>query len=611
MFCRGWFPIAVCLGALLIAGQTPVFCQQNPTTVDQVIANHLLAIGGSDRIASITTFDEKGELSGDLTDFGQPFPFPRPLQNEHGTFEFYFKTPNLRFGVFRNNGAATMHGCDGAVTWYIGANAVAHEFKPKPGSEYECRKGFEPMPLGFRAPGVRLQLKGKKKVAGEMAWVVRSKNPELPSTDTYYFDAETYLLLRWETVGPSGLSTQGREFELDRTYSDYRDVGGMKLAFMVVEEVEDSKRVTILREVEINAPIDDARFRQPKIVGGPKNPHVVLENPSNPPSLYAESAPSAQPDKIEIPATVAPSETHVAPNSSSLVTTNFVSFSVGELEQIIPELRGLEAAKDEQALSTLLDQVGERTRELSQKTPNLIAHEEVVESEPGAKATREEFSYLMLARRNQGGVTLAEFRVDLKTGAKLETDDAWKLGAPGAHGAPLPWDDLALASQRANARAAGRPPLNEGYAAMWLRFYPANRSESTFRYLGQQEIDGHHTLVVAFAQKPDSVRLPAAFRSKGKSVPIYYQGVAWVDASDFRIVRMRMDLLSPVADLSLTQLTAEAQFADTQVAGLAMPLWLPREVAVTTQANGHLFGDKHTYSNYRSFQVHARILPDP
>jgi hypothetical protein len=611
VFCRRWFLIAASLGALLGAWPAPVFGQQNPITVDQVIANHLLAIGGSDKIESITSFVEKGELSGNLTHFGQLFAFPQPPQNEHGAFEFYFKAPNLRFGVLRNSAMTMMHGCDGTVAWYIDAKAARHEFKPKPGSEYDCKNGYEPMPLGFRAPNVHLQLKGEKKVAGGMAWVVRSKNPKSPSTDTYYFDEETYLLLRWETVGPSDISTQGREFEIDRTYSDYRDVGGIKLAFMVVEQIQDSSRVTILREVEVNAPVDDARFEQPKILGGPKNPHVVLDSPSNAPSVHAESPPSAEPDEIENPAAVTPPETHIASGSGSLIATNFVSFSVGELEQTIPELRGLEVAEDEQALPKLLDQIGDRTRELSRKTPNLIAHEEVVESEPGAKARRENFSYLMLAHQSQGAVTLAEFRVDLKTGAKLETDDALKPGTASAPGSSLPWDDLARASQRANARAVGRPPLNEGYAAMWVRFYPSNRSESTFRYLGQQEIDGHHTLVVAFAQNPGSVRLPGTFRIKDKSIPIYYQGVAWVDASDFRIVRMRMDLLSPAAGLPLTQLTAEAQFADTQVTGLVSPLWLPREVAVTTQVNGHTFHDKHTYSNYRSFQVHARILPDP
>jgi hypothetical protein len=129
--------------------------------------------------------------------------------------------------------------------------------------------------------------------------------------------------------------------------------------------------------------------------------------------------------------------------------------------------------------------------------------------------------------------------------------------------------------------------------------------------LDNKKIDGHHTVVVAYAQRPGSVRLPGEVRFENKSIAIYYQGVAWVDASDFRIVRLRTDLLSPVTNLPLTQLTAEVRFADTQAAGFASPLWLPREVAVTSQVSGRTFHDKHSYSNYRAFQVHARMLLNP
>jgi hypothetical protein len=143
---------------------------------------------------------------------------------------------------------------------------------------------------------------------------------------------------------------------------------------------------------------------------------------------------------------------------------------------------------------------------------------------------------------------------------------------------------------------------------MWVRFYPTNRREATFPYLGEQKIDGRPTLVVAYAEKPGSVRLPGQVRFQDRNVPVYYQGIAWVNPSDYTIMRLRTDLLSPTFDLRLTQLTAEVEFAHIQAAGFASPLWLPREVDVTTQINGRTYRDKHTYSNYRSCQIHARLL---
>jgi hypothetical protein len=146
---------------------------------------------------------------------------------------------------------------------------------------------------------------------------------------------------------------------------------------------------------------------------------------------------------------------------------------------------------------------------------------------------------------------------------------------------------------------------------MWIYFYPLNRLESDFRYLGQEKMDGHHTLVLAFAQKPESVRLPAEYLFEGESIPLFFQGVAWVDASDFRIVRLRTDLLSPLPEVSLRRLTAEIQFSHTPVAGVASPLWLPHDVVVVSNFGGQLLRDNHKYSNYRAFRVKTKVLLNP
>jgi hypothetical protein len=612
--CRGWCLVIWALGALLSALQAPAFGQQNAITADQIIANYLLAIGGSERIESITTFAEKGELSGDLTNFGQPF-VPTNTRKEKGTFQFYFKAPNLRSYLLEseNDTVLAMRGCNGTVAWYVGADAIRREVKPKPGNEYECENGYDPVPLGKREPNLRFQLKGKKKVADRMAWAIRAYGPRSQSIDTYYFDADSYLLLRRETMAPSFLSSHGPTFRITCKYSDYRDVGGIKLAFMIVQEAESSSLITVLREVQINGPIADARFEEPTIsISSPQRKSLgFLQNQSTNPEVQARNPPNAPPAAPEITSAIGFREMPVALSSPSSITTNFVSFSVAELQQVVPELRGLKPAKDQMALPTLLDRVGDRTVDLSRRIPNLISHEDIFESERGAKTRREQFSYLILARRDPEAITLEEFRVDLKTGASLETDDPRTTGAPVSSDSSPRWDKLAHASLQTNARASGGPPLCQGFASMWLRFYPSNRPESSFRYVGEQEIDGRPTFVLAFAQKPGSVRLPAEVRFKDKSVPVYYQGIAWVDISDFRIVRLRTDLLPNGADLPLTQLTAEVRFADTQATGFASRLWLPREVEVTSRVDGHTFNDKHSYSHYRSFKVNSKILLNP
>jgi hypothetical protein len=492
-----------------------------------------------------------------------------------------------------------MQGCDGKQAWVAGPDGRRTELKPKIGYQGQCKIGYDIVPLSVRDPNSKIELKGKKNLGTVAAWQVRTQNPESLAADTYYFDAENYLLIRWDRGATKHL------------YFDYRDVGGIKIPF-VVKTSGNAEVTTTLREVEINRPLDDARFqefgakRQEQVVHVEAPAPTAAAAPSPSPSPASASAP-AQLTHAEIPAAV-PGDVHAG--SRYVNAISFVSSSVAEIKEAVPELKGLKPVKEQNGLLPLLDKVGAKTRDLSREIPSLISREEVVESRQRVTVNRQTFSYLMLAHRDPDAVTLEEFRLNSETGELLQTEDARKPATPGSRDSPSLWDDLSRASRRASTREDGSPPLSQGFASMWIRFYPANRSESTFRYLGQQKMNGHHTIVIAFAQKPGSVRMPAEVRLENKTLPVFFQGVAWIDASDFRIVRLRTDLLSPLTEYPLSQLTSDVLFADTRAGGFSTTLWLPQRVEVTTVVDGRVFEDQHRYSDYHSFQVRSRILLD-
>jgi hypothetical protein len=93
-----------------------------------------------------------------------------------------------------------------------------------------------------------------------------------------------------------------------------------------------------------------------------------------------------------------------------------------------------------------------------------------------------------------------------------------------------------------------------GFATVWLFFFPGNRHESHFRYLGQQKIGSRETYVLAFAQIPESVGKGAVIESSYGQCSTPLQGVAWIDQSTFQIVHMQTDLLSPLPGVQLNQL---------------------------------------------------------
>jgi len=335
-------------------------------------------------------------------------------------------------------------------------------------------------------------------------------------------------------------------------------------------------------------------------------PAFAQQNPASGGTPEAPAS-AAKPDVVEIPLAPQP-ETKAAPSApapaalAEIRIPNFAACSIAELQHMVPELAHLKVASVQSSLAVLLNKIGASTVEIARKTPNLISHEAVV-SEQGNLKMRDNYSFLVLRHASHSeGIVFDEFRVDLESGEKFETEEIEKAVASAASTpADLPTSVSSLPS-------GATAPMSQGFVSGWLHFYPANRPQSEFRYLGEQKMDGHHTLVVAFAQKPASVPMPAKVSFDNKIVSIFLQGVAWVDASDFRIVRLRTDLLSPPPGLGLRQLTADIQFAQTRLARVATPLWLPRNVVVTTNLNGITLRETHTYSDYRLFRAHTKIL---
>jgi hypothetical protein len=127
--------------------------------------------------------------------------------------------------------------------------------------------------------------------------------------------------------------------------------------------------------------------------------------------------------------------------------------------------------------------------------------------------------------------------------------------------------------------------------------------------LGQEELDGHMTDVLAFAQRPGWATILGRVVANGRSVVILYQGIAWIDVSTSQIIRMRTDLLAPRSDVGLKQQTTEVEFGEVHLPEVATPLWLPQTVVVTASLNAETLRNEHRYTNYRLFRVESTIKP--
>jgi hypothetical protein len=271
----------------------------------------------------------------------------------------------------------------------------------------------------------------------------------------------------------------------------------------------------------------------------------------------------------------------------------YVDLPISEVMGTVPELKGLTAETSQEGLASLLGHLAQSCTDLLRHTPSLVSHEEQITQQRGIsriseeafgpltnaiRRERQEFGYLLLFRETAGGTELQEYRMD-------------------KNGRPI-----------VSAKSQGGQ-TTVGFASEWLRLLPANQPELRFRYLGREKMDGHENVVIAFAQIPGHVRYPAQFSFDRTLITALFQGIVWVDASDFRIVRMREDLLAPRPDLHLSEMTTTIRFAEVQIPKAASMLWLPKEVTIAWEYKGIALEQRHLYSDFRLYGVHSKIVP--
>ncbi len=281
-------------------------------------------------------------------------------------------------------------------------------------------------------------------------------------------------------------------------------------------------------------------------------------------------------------------EKRVQEKAGSPLPPTVVDLSASELLARYPEeLSGVrfEASQDE--LGPLLKMVGEKVREFIANFSNTASTERLRQEslKPNGKISDhvdQEVEYLMFLKKDGSAFTWEEERTDHK-------------------GKPVRLKRLPQESF-----------LTSGFAMDCIFFFPDYQLASRFRYLGRQTSEPF-AYVISYAQRPEK-GFSGTFRTRGVSIAVWSQGLVWVDPNSYQIIRMKTDLLAPRLDIGLTRLTTEISYAEHRLGAKGVPLWLPRDVVVTTEFSSRLYRNFHQYSDYRLFSVesyekHEAILP--
>lgn len=112
--------------------------------------------------------------------------------------------------------------------------------------------------LNWKTNYKKVEIERLAKVGDEECYVVNFE-PEKGTRFSEYYSTKTFLLLKHDGITASSTGPGGYPFTV--TFSDYREVDGVKLPFKTVNySVESGNTVTYLKEVKHNVPIDDKVF---------------------------------------------------------------------------------------------------------------------------------------------------------------------------------------------------------------------------------------------------------------------------------------------------------------------------------------------------------------
>jgi len=226
--------------------------QASDLTVDQVLARHVAARGGEQRLAGIQSVRMTGKLvfAGTATN-------PLIVSIAPGR---YLRRLELGSG-------AVIKAVDGPTSWEIGPQSGI--FRPtRMVNEDAARFRHLADPQGAlvnpQAKGNKVEVVGKLPWQGSQVYKLKVTFPD-GQVNHFYLDAKTFLPVR--TVSTIYLPQIDRETGLEILYEDFRDVGGVKWPFKETFTAPAAriKQITSWDKIEVNPPLDQTAFKEPLI----------------------------------------------------------------------------------------------------------------------------------------------------------------------------------------------------------------------------------------------------------------------------------------------------------------------------------------------------------
>jgi outer membrane lipoprotein-sorting protein len=238
-------------------------------TAEEIVKKALDARGGVDKLKAVQSERITGRIS-----------FSRDV---NGSFVVELKRPLKMHVEIIIDEQKVIRVYDGKSSgWMINPFAGTKDVQPLSSEDLKNiseESDFDGPLMDYKAKGNQIELAGKENLDDKPVYRLKltNKNGDIRF---YFFDATSFLLLKWEGIHKTG----DQELPWESFFSDFHEVQGLKYPFRIEQGSPgtDIKQTLTTEKIEINPQIDDSHFAKPQSAVPPANPPPSSTTP--PPS---------------------------------------------------------------------------------------------------------------------------------------------------------------------------------------------------------------------------------------------------------------------------------------------------------------------------------------
>jgi outer membrane lipoprotein-sorting protein len=247
-------------------------------TADEIVKKVLDARGGVEKLKAVRSERISGHVS-----------FAPGME---GTFVVELKRPLKMRAEISIEGQKIIRVYDGKSSGWM-VNPFLENKGVQPLSSVELKNisdesDFDGPLVDYKTKGNQVELAGKENLDDKPVYRLKLTNKN-GDVRFYFFDAASFLLLKWEGIRKTG----DQELPWESFFSDFHEVQGLKYPFRIDQGSPGTaiKQTLTAENIEIDPQLDESRFSKPVLPDAPPAP----ASPAPPP---AAAPPNSNPPVI-------------------------------------------------------------------------------------------------------------------------------------------------------------------------------------------------------------------------------------------------------------------------------------------------------------------------